>query len=292
MRILKYKGGKKIGFDENRLKSYVSHEDKKFRDENGNLVWETHPKAKEAIDELWVEGGYAGNAGTNEPWSAVTTSNLAIVGTGNTKDTIENFRPSEGHHKYIFDAFKSAEDPNYKYNLYKARPLTTKSSDGRDLYKPLKIGDMLFSGRESDSGNTTGWSFDDFRNKSQGDESVGYSSHADMITDKGQDDKGYYYVITGGNRGAGGSKNREKLGLTDEDDSGGMFKSTKLYYDPRTGELKNSYYQNSYKGVLELNKGDKEESKEDIIRNKERISSPTGSRKSIEDRSKILYNRR
>ena len=54
--------------------------------------------------------------------------------------------------------------------------------------------DILFRGRE----DTRGWSYKDFKNAKKGTE---YPSHSDIIVGVGEDDKGKYYEVLGGNMG-------------------------------------------------------------------------------------------
>jgi hypothetical protein len=64
-----------------------------------------------------------------------------------------------------------------------------------------------------------------------------FASHGDIITGKGEDKKGSYYTMSGGNR-----RNPSGIGET--------FRSTRAYYNPETGQLSKNYY----KGALKLNK--------------------------------------
>lgn len=156
--------------------------------QNWTGVKEWDPKGVEMLKEYNKKMGV--NYDPSEAWSAITISNAVMAGSGaNNRDEIraKGFNPSKGHSYYISDAFKTSKDPNYKYNKYKAEKLSGE----------YNIGDILVKGRKPKKGiDTSKWSYEDF--KSHG---PGYSSHTDIIVDKGTDDKGEYIEIAGGNVG-------------------------------------------------------------------------------------------
>jgi len=171
------------------------------------------------------EGKKFDNPYAKVAWSAATTSNAVMNLFNQDKEGIKKlgFRPAISHSNYITDALLASKDSDYKYNLYNAEPISNTE---------LGVGDILFRGRNT----TKDWTFEDFQNNAEKNKDStkkgkykGYESHSDIITDKGEDDKGNYYLITGGN-----------LGNT--------FKNKKVYYNPETGKLKNS----NYKGVMRL----------------------------------------
>ena len=151
-------------------------------------VKEYDPKGVEMLKEYNKKMGV--NYDPSEAWSAITISNAVMAGSGaNNRDEIraKGFNPSKGHSYYISDAFKTSKNPDYKYNKYKAEKLSG----------TYNIGDILVKGRKPKEGiDTSKWSYEDF--KSHG---PGYSSHTDIIVDKGTDDKGEYIEIAGGNVG-------------------------------------------------------------------------------------------
>jgi hypothetical protein len=171
------------------------------------------------------EGKKFDNPYAKVAWSAATTSNAVMNLFNQDKEGIKKlgFRPAISHSNYITDALLASKDSDYKYNLYNAEPISNTE---------LGVGDILFRGRNA----TKDWTFEDFQNNAEKNKDStkkgkykGYDSHSDIITDKGEDDKGNYYLITGGN-----------LSNT--------FKNKKVYYNPETGKLKNS----NYKGVMRL----------------------------------------
>ncbi len=149
-------------------------------------VKEWDPKGVEMLKEYNKKMGV--NYNPSEAWSAITISNAVMAGSGaNNRDEIraKGFNPSKGHSYYISDAFKTSKDPNYKYNKYKAEKLSG----------TYNIGDILVKGRKPKKGiDTSKWTYEDFAAHGPG-----YSSHTDIIVDKGTDDKGNYVIIAGGN---------------------------------------------------------------------------------------------
>jgi hypothetical protein len=243
-------------YQPDKLASWLVETNKKFRDEAGNPVWESDPIAQDSIQNLWSNLGYQRDKEDYTiPWSAATVSNLVLALSGGDKERLKNFKPSESHSDYIMDAFKAKKNPNYQYNLYQAEKLNESDEEGNVKHKKLEIGDILFKGRTT----SANWSFEDFEKRTKN-----YPSHTDMITGKGKDSKGYYYTVTGGNRGTSKSE-LDRMGVDyDYDDAtdtpspgslGGVFRSSKVYYNPETGELKNK----KYKGVLSFNDFHKEQ---------------------------------
>lgn len=151
-------------------------------------VKEWDPKGVEMLKEYNKKMGV--NYDPSEAWSAITISNAVMAGSGaNNRNEIraKGFNPSKGHSYYISDAFKTSKDPNYKYNKYKAEKLSG----------TYNIGDILVKGRKPKKGiDTSKWTYEDFAAHGPG-----YSSHTDIIVDKGTDDKGNYVIIAGGNLG-------------------------------------------------------------------------------------------
>ncbi len=123
-------------------------------------------------------------------WSAATVSNAVMANIGATdKQTAQQlgFNPTASHSGYVRDAFKAAADPKYKYNRYVAE-----KPDGN-----YGIGDILVKGRrDGKNTGTSKWSYKNFANTDKS-----YVSHGDIIVDKGEDDKGQYVVLAGGNLG-------------------------------------------------------------------------------------------
>ena len=200
---------------------------------------ETDPAVSDSLQTLFSNTGYKedsnifkdkegkkfDNPYAKVAWSAATTSNAVMNLFNQDKEGIKKlgFRPAVSHSNYITDALLASKDSDYKYNLYNAEPISNTE---------LGVGDILFRGRNA----TKDWTFEDFQNNAEKNKDStkkgkykGYESHSDIITDKGEDDKGNYYLITGGN-----------LGNT--------FKNKKVYYNPETGKLKNS----NYKGIMRL----------------------------------------
>ena len=121
----------------------------------------------------------------NQPWSAAAVSNLVMkANNANSKEDIEGlgFKPTSSHSGYIGDAFKTNADPNYQYNMYMPSNL-----EGANY----GVGDIMFRGRAG----TKKWKYSDF------EEAKGsYASHCDVIIEKGNDEKGDFIVVAGGNR--------------------------------------------------------------------------------------------
>ena len=123
-------------------------------------------------------------------WSAATISNAVMANIGaSDKQTAQQlgFNPTASHSGYVRDAFKAAADPEYKYNRYVAE-----KPDGN-----YGVGDILVRGRRD--GKNVGTSKWSYKNFAKTDNS--YVSHGDIIVDKGEDDKGEYVVLAGGNLG-------------------------------------------------------------------------------------------
>jgi predicted chitinase/LysM repeat protein/GH24 family phage-related lysozyme (muramidase) len=140
----------------------------------------------------------------SEHWSAITISNAVMADAGaKTKDEMRalGFNPTKSHSDYVSNAFKTASDSDYKYNRYVAEKL-----DGE-----YKIGDILVKGRKDGKNvGTSKWSYEDFANSGRG-----YVSHGDIIVNKGQDSKGEYVILAGGN--LGDTYKNNKLYLSDID---------------------------------------------------------------------------
>lgn len=123
-------------------------------------------------------------------WSAATVSNAVMANIGAAdKQTAQQlgFNPTASHSGYVRDAFKAAADPKYKYNRYVAE-----KPDGN-----YGIGDILVKGRRDGKNvGTSKWSYKNFANTDKS-----YVSHGDIIVDKGEDDKGEYVILAGGNLG-------------------------------------------------------------------------------------------
>jgi len=181
-------------------------------------------------------------------WSATTTSNLVMDLYNQDKKGIENigFKPSTRHSDYITDAFKSKNNSKHKYDLYQPLPIKSPtrgsnaaSLDQEELNPILGIGDMLFFGREE----AKNWKFKDFEKAAN--KNSHYLSHSDIITSKGSDEDGYYYVISGGNT------SDEKSGLTKD-----TFGHKKVYYNPNSGEIigkkSKTGFSNPYKGIMQI----------------------------------------
>jgi hypothetical protein len=123
-------------------------------------------------------------------WSAATVSNAVMANIGATdKETAQilGFNPTASHSGYVRDAFKAAANPEYKYNRYVAE-----KPDGN-----YGVGDILVKGRRNGKNvGTSKWSYENFAKTDKS-----YVSHGDIIVDKGEDDKGEYVVLAGGNLG-------------------------------------------------------------------------------------------
>ena len=212
-----------------RKKDPVTGENKRILDEKGNYINLNNPEKDIA-------------------WSAATTSNLVMDLYNQDKKGIENigFKPSTAHSSYINDAFKSKNNSKHKYDLYQPLPIKSPtrgsnaaSLDQEELNPILGIGDMLFFGREK----AKNWKFKDFEKAANKDSN--YPSHSDIITSKGSDEDGYYYVISGGNT------SDEKSGLTKD-----TFGHKKVYYNPNSGEIigqkSKKGFSNPYKGIMQI----------------------------------------
>ena len=119
-----------------------------------------------------------------DAWSAITISNavMADMGVKSGADARAlGFNPSKSHSTYVSNAFKTNQNPDFKYNRYSAT---------RVGETPLSVGNILVKGRAE----TKDWTYDDFTNSKPG-----YKSHGDIIVDKGSDDTGEYIVLGGGN---------------------------------------------------------------------------------------------
>jgi hypothetical protein len=236
------------------LTKYIKNTAKEFSDKEGLPLWESNTVAQDSIKKLWSNIGFERDASEYDvPWSAATVSNLVLALSNKDKSELKNFRTSSSHSSYIKDAFKAKNDPDFQYNMYKANKLSEINKEGVPEYKKFDVGDILFRG--SSVGTTKNWDFDKFAGDEEGNN---YSSHTDMITGKGKDSKGHFYEVTGGNRGTSRSE-LDRLGVDYDDDPetdspspdslGGVFRTSKVYYNPETGQLK----KNKYKGVLTYN---------------------------------------
>ena len=156
------------------------------QEKNWSGVKEWDPKGVEILKEYNKRMGVTYNP--SEHWSAITISNAVMADAGaKTKDEMRTlgFNPTKSHSGYVGDAFKTASNSDYKYNRYVAEKL-----DGE-----YKIGDILVKGRKDGKNvGTSKWSYEDFANSSKG-----YPSHGDIIVNEGQDSKGKYVILAGGN---------------------------------------------------------------------------------------------
>lgn len=219
--------GKNNFFRAEDLTNWVNDSTLNFTDDKGNFLDENDPKAVNAITAYWKNIGinsddskFGSSPIQDTAWSAATISNAVMALTGKTAEELKKdrkFRPSAKHSIYINDGIKNVLGKGTKFDLYAAKEL-----DG----SIREVGDILFKGRK----NQAHWTYRDFVNAVNTDD-YGYDSHSDIITGKGKDDKGTYYTIAGGN-------------------VGNTLNISKVYYDPKTGELKDG----GYKGVLEFNK--------------------------------------
>jgi len=250
-------------YNPDRLSTWINDQNKSFKDESGNLRWETDPEVTDSIANMFRNTGYRVDTKSKDksssafksyddgefyrlPWSGATVSNLVMALTGKDKDNIKGFRPALAHNSYITDAFKSSKDKDFKYNMYKPEQLKSNNEDGTSKFGKYDVGDILFRGR----GNSSSWDYNKFQAAATNNKK--YASHSDMITGKGKDSYGTYHEITGGNRGNKAAKERstDKTGET-----GGVFSTSKLYYDENTGEIikggKNTGPE--YKGAMRFN---------------------------------------
>jgi len=214
---------------------------------NTSSIFHERKDGERILDE---KGNYINlnNPEKDIAWSAATTSNLVMDLYNQDKKGIENigFKPSTAHSSYITDAFKSKNNPKHKYDLYQPLPIKSPtrgsnaaSLDQEELNPILGIGDMLFFGRD----RAKNWKFEDFEKAAN--KNSNYPSHSDIITSKGSDEDGYYYVISGGNT------SDEKSGLTKD-----TFGHKKVYYNPNSGEIigqkSKKGFSNPYKGIMQI----------------------------------------
>lgn len=135
---------------------------------------ESHPLAKEYIEDTLFKNVGLNADSVKSPWSAATVSDLA-------KAFDPSFEGSALHADYINRAFSG--EGNYKADRIGKRT-------------DFKPGDILFLGRGATEG-------DKFRNfKKRAKEGERYSSHSDIIISTGVDSNGRkYYDVQGGNVG-------------------------------------------------------------------------------------------
>lgn len=214
--------------------------------QNWSGVKEWDPKGVEMLKAYNKKMGV--NYNPTEAWSAITISNAVMAASGaNSRDEIraKGFNPSKGHSYYISDAFKTSKNPDYKYNKYKAEKLSGN----------YNIGDILVKGRKPKKGiDTSKWTYEDFASHGPG-----YSSHTDIIVDKGTDDKGEYVIIAGGNVGDTYINNKIYV----KDIPAKRYKATLR----DRASIKPSFTINPVKEELVLNPftGEKESSADDIL---------------------------
>jgi murein DD-endopeptidase MepM/ murein hydrolase activator NlpD len=154
-------------------------------------LYETDPQGRALATSYFSNIGDNYNLGLIQKgkmphWSAATVSNAVMANIGATdKETsqILGFNPTASHSGYVRDAFKTSNNPNYKYNRYVAEGM------GDSEYG---IGDILVKGRSG----TKNWKYGDFKKATDS-----YESHGDIIVDRGEDDKGKYVILAGGNLG-------------------------------------------------------------------------------------------
>jgi len=132
------------------------------------------------INKMFADVGQPDLNSVDAPWSAATVSHFA-------KQIDPSFKGSALHADYINDAFQKNKEGKKTSGNYKARKINWKDD--------YEVGDILFRGREA----TRGWSYKDFKKASKKDQ--GYTSHSDIIVGVGEDDRGKYYEILGGNMG-------------------------------------------------------------------------------------------
>jgi len=172
------------------------------QEKNWSGVKEWDPKGVKILKEYNKRMGVTYKP--SEHWSAITISNAVMANAGaKTKDEMRTlgFNPTKSHSGYVSDAFKTASNSDYKYNRYVAEKL-----DGE-----YKIGDILVKGRRDGKNvGTSKWSYEDFANSTKG-----YVSHGDIIVNEGQDSKGKYVILAGGN--LSNTYKNSKLYLSDID---------------------------------------------------------------------------
>lgn len=145
-------------------------------------IKESDAKGEDILKEYNQTMGVTYNP--TDAWSAITISNavMADMGVKSGADARAlGFNPSKSHSTYVSNAFKTNQNPDFKYNRYSATRLGE---------TPLSVGNILVKGRAE----TKDWTYDDFANSKSG-----YKSHGDIIVDKGSDDTGEYIVLGGGN---------------------------------------------------------------------------------------------
>ena len=119
-----------------------------------------------------------------DAWSAITISNAVMTNIGaedKSSARALGFNPTKSHSGYVRDAFRTNANPDYRYNRYIAQ----KPDESN-----YNIGDILVKGRS----DTRNWKYEDFAKAG-----AGYKSHGDIIVDRGEDEKGKYVILGGGN---------------------------------------------------------------------------------------------
>lgn len=158
----------------------------------GQMRTESDPRAAIHINKMFADVGQPNMNSVDDAWSAATVSHFA-------KQIDPSFKGSSLHAHYIRDAFQGNGKPEKGRTSgnYKARRINWKDD--------YEVGDILFRGRE----DTKGWSYKDFKNASK--KGTEYPSHSDIIVGVGEDEKGKYYEILGGNMG--GEKDAQGKGV-------------------------------------------------------------------------------
>jgi hypothetical protein len=171
------------------LQQWSQEQGKAWIDAEGQIINETSDIGRGLTKQYFENIGGTDYAtqiaeGKDVPhWSAATISNatMAYLGVKSAKEAERlGFHPSASHSSYIRDAFKTADDPKHKFDLYKAKELSDSPS----------VGEILFFGRDT----TKGWTFQNFKQAK-----TNYPSHSDIIVKKGKDEGGAFVILAGGN---------------------------------------------------------------------------------------------